>query len=344
MKNLIIRPTTLSIITTYQCTSACKDCCFQSTPLRKEKLTINEIRQYITESVEAYHTIKVLVLTGGECFLYGNKLDEIIKHANSLGLVVRVVTNGFWAKSYDKAKDRIESLIKVGLNEINFSTGDDHLQYVPIRNIKNGVIASLESGITTVVNVESNEVKQFNSKHFIEDESLSKYIDKGQLKIINGLWMPFTEATFNEIEDARKIRKIHFSDSHTRCTNLFNTITIDPNHRMIACCGLTSKYIKYLDLGNVKKNSIKELYERQFEDFLKIWVATEGPHKIMDFISQFLDIEIEYKSLHSCQVCAMIFNNDNILRIINDKYKDVYTNIILNHIFYKNQFSYENAE
>jgi MoaA/NifB/PqqE/SkfB family radical SAM enzyme len=107
MNDLVINPTTLSIITTYKCTSSCKDCCFQSNPQRKEKLTVPEIKKYISETVKAYSSIKVLVLTGGECFLYGKKLEDIIKHASSYGLITRIVTNGFWAKDYNKADETL---------------------------------------------------------------------------------------------------------------------------------------------------------------------------------------------------------------------------------------------
>jgi MoaA/NifB/PqqE/SkfB family radical SAM enzyme len=268
MSNLVINPSTLSIITTYKCTSSCKDCCFQSNPQRKEKLNVTDIKKYITETVNTFASIKVLVLTGGECFLYGKRLEEIIKHASSLSLMTRVVTNGFWAKKYDKANEKIKNLVEAGLNEINFSTGDDHLEYVPIEAIKNGITVSLEYNLTTVVNVESGAWKRFNFNSLKEDENLKGYVDSGKLKIINGIWIPFTRSTLNEAKTAKlKSNDMLKFKPYQRCTNLFHSITIDPNHRLMACCGLTSKYIKYLDLGNANKFPIKELYDKQFDDF-----------------------------------------------------------------------------
>jgi MoaA/NifB/PqqE/SkfB family radical SAM enzyme len=308
-------------------------------------LTVPEIKKYISETVKAYSSIKVLVLTGGECFLYGKKLEDIVKHASSYGLITRIVTNGFWAKDYNKADETINRLVVVGLNEINFSTGDDHLEFVPIETIKNGVLVSLKHNLTVVVNVESGGWKKFNFNSLREDMNLKEYIDSGKLKIINGIWIPFTRSTLDEAKNAKQISKDIFKfKPYQRCTNIFNSITIDPNHRMMACCGLTAKYIKYLDLGNVNKFPIEELYNKQFSDFLKIWIATEGPHKIMDFISKYTVLDdMSYTEHHACKVCEEIFNKAEYLEIIQREYRSVYSNVILKHLFNKNRSNHETS-
>jgi MoaA/NifB/PqqE/SkfB family radical SAM enzyme len=67
------------------------------------------MKSYIDQSVEAYpQSMVVLVLTGGECFLLGNKLEQIIEYATNKGLRVRVVTNGYWAKTYEIAKKKLQ--------------------------------------------------------------------------------------------------------------------------------------------------------------------------------------------------------------------------------------------
>lgn len=345
MVNLVIPPTTLSIITTYQCTSACKNCCFQSNPSRKEMLSVEDIKKYITDTTQAYPSLKILVLTGGECFIYGDKLEDIIRHAKSCNLPTRIVSNGFWAKTYEIAYQKLSKLVEAGLMEINFSTGDDHLEYVSVEYIKNGVLASMKCGLTAVVNVESAHDREFESSFFTTDSELAKYIESGQLKIINGIWMPFTQTTANKMKESKaKKEKGEFCAKDRGCEAMFNTITIDPNHRVIACCGLTSKQIKYLDLGDISKYPIKELYDKQFNDFLKIWIATDGPIAIMDFISKFIPINIDYRQQHSCLVCEKIFNTTQYLDILQNNYKERYLNTIIKHMFNQKQFNYEKTQ
>lgn len=144
---LVIKPLVLTFITTYTCTASCKDCCFGCNPNRNERLTEQEIIKYIDMSIKTYPSIKLLVLTGGECFLFGKKLDNIINHAFNNGLFVRVVTNGYWASNYKNAYNRLSRLSANGLKELNLSTGDDHIEFVPKDRIVSAARASMDLGI-----------------------------------------------------------------------------------------------------------------------------------------------------------------------------------------------------
>ena len=92
------------------------------------------ITKYIDEALDEYPTIQVLVLTGGECFLLGDTLVRIIQYATYKGLKTRVVTNGYWANTYESAFNRLKPLVNAGLYEINFSTGDEHAEFVSPEN------------------------------------------------------------------------------------------------------------------------------------------------------------------------------------------------------------------
>ncbi|MDR1225680.1 MAG: hypothetical protein LBK47_02125 [Prevotellaceae bacterium] len=262
------------------------------------------------------------------------------------GLLTRIVSNGFWAKDYDIALQRIQKLVEVGLDEINFSTGDDHLEFVPIENIKNATLASLKQNLTVAINVESADDRNFDSNYFFKDTNFNEYLINGKLKILNGMWIPFAQLPEKEIANNEdKILNFHkehvYLNKYTKCSNIFSGITIDPNYRMLACCGITSKNVHYLDLGDVRQHSIKELYDRQFNDFLKIWIATEGPHKIMDFIAVHSLVDTDYKRQHVCQVCEKIFSNTQYLQILKDNYRKIYSNILIKYFINKRELENE---
>ena len=44
----------------------------------------------------------------------------------------------------EKAAAKIDILMAAGLKEINFSTGDEHVKFVPINRVVNGVRAALD--------------------------------------------------------------------------------------------------------------------------------------------------------------------------------------------------------
>lgn len=141
---LVIPPTTLTFITTYTYSAACKNCCLNCNPKRRERLKISKMKRYLRQAVELYPTLKILVLSGGECFLLGEDLDKIVKYASQKGLFVRVVTNGFWAKTFKKAYLRLNKLVQLGLSEVNLSTGNEHQEWVSYDSIVNAAVASLK--------------------------------------------------------------------------------------------------------------------------------------------------------------------------------------------------------
>ncbi len=81
---ILIKPSTISFVTTFQCTAACKNCCFGCSPKMKKRLSLDEMKTYIDMAIMYYsESLKVLVLTGGECFLLKDDLIAIIKYGAS---------------------------------------------------------------------------------------------------------------------------------------------------------------------------------------------------------------------------------------------------------------------
>src|SRR5690242_4096278 len=115
----LMSPRTATVLASYNCTAACKHCCFDSHPGIKDRLSLDEIIKFIDDA-KSLETIKLVAFSGGECFLLGNDLDIAVEHASNLRLATRCVTNGYWATSEDDAFTRLERLKKAGLREINF--------------------------------------------------------------------------------------------------------------------------------------------------------------------------------------------------------------------------------
>ena len=338
-----IPPTTLTIITTFKCSAACNNCCFECNPGRKEKLPLSSAISHINYAISRFKKLQVVVLTGGECFLDMSYLLTLIKHIRSLNLICRVVTNGFWAKSEETAYDILHKCKEAGLNEINFSTGDENLEYVPIEHMKKAIYVAAKLNLTVIVNIEYGKDRKFKVENLLEDLTITKYasIQKSappKLSIINGLWMPFTKEALSHLPYLNK--KAHHPCKE-RCSNLFNTLTISPDNRLLACCGLPVLYIKYLDLGNLNIYPLDVLYNKQFSDFIKIWLFVDGPYKILSFIESKLGIELpECRVLsHTCFYCAALFTNPTYLAAAQKYYKEIFSSIMLRYAFLVKQLA-----
>lgn len=232
---------------------------------------------------------------------------------------------------------------EAGLTEINFSTGDDHLEYIPLDYVKNGIDAAVKLNLTVVVNIESGKDRIFNVDEFVKDEQISNLLTSDgislpRLTIINGVWMPFTQEALPFLPP---LDKEIFHPSKDRCKNLFTAITISPTNRLLACCGLPVTYLKHLDLGNLAHHSITTLYNKQFNDFIKIWLFVDGPYKILSFVGEKLKTTIpECEVLsHTCFYCAALFTNTVYLQTVQKHYREVFASVMLRYSFLINQIN-----
>ncbi|MBV9408392.1 MAG: radical SAM protein, partial [Candidatus Eremiobacteraeota bacterium] len=131
---MFVRPRILSILTTRRCTAACDHCCIGASPRATGAIPVPRIHGLIDEAAKI-PTIDRIVFTGGECFLLGEDLDRLIRHAHLTGFETRVVTNGYWAVNERAAAQRASALFAAGLDEMMLSTGTFHQQFVPVERI-----------------------------------------------------------------------------------------------------------------------------------------------------------------------------------------------------------------
>lgn len=312
-------PDCFSVITTYRCTAECQECCFECTTDDEHKLNIEDIKSAINDAV-SIGTIKYVVWTGGECTLLGETLVDGIAYANSMGLPSRIVSNGWWAKSEYSANRLLQKLINAGLRELNISTGDNHQEFVSAETAIRAAIVGAKLGLTSVISVERTKNSLFTvedilqNKEYIEFVNENKNIDK--FKIVNPVWVSFHEDTNYEYEDY----VLNNPDLNKGCNNLFTFIGVDPQGDYIGCCGLTMRYIPSMHLGNIKKSNAKEVYFRQYDDFLKRWIFVRGPLAIIRQLKVWDEtIEIP-KFPHNCMYCAYLYNNSKIREVISKNY------------------------
>lgn len=275
--------------------------------------------------IEYSKSLKVLVLTGGECMIYEDITKASIKYASSLGLITRIVTNGFWATTYKNALTKIKELKDCGLNEINFSSGIDHQQWVPFRKVRNAAVAASRIGFLPIINFESHEPTKFDNQLLdilLKDKTLSSLLNENKIKIERGVWMKFDNSKNDENNSitCEETGNTHNIIHTGRCTNLFNTIVINPYGECFACCGLCNEQNLFLRLGNIEKQHIKDIYETAFDDALKLWLYVDGPKSILKKLASMGLINtnnsiFQYKP-HICDLCRYIFQNVGILEAI----------------------------
>ena len=122
------------LMLTYQCNAACEFCYYHCSP-RKGGL------MPVATCLAAWRSLQTLAgagaeihLTGGEPFLYWDRLAEILTQgqAQGLGPVDLIETNGFWATDDGLVTERLNTLIALGMQRFKISVDPFHQEYVDI--------------------------------------------------------------------------------------------------------------------------------------------------------------------------------------------------------------------
>jgi hypothetical protein len=314
-------PTTLTLLATYQCTAACENCCFASHPGIEEKLPLWQMLEAIGQAAEM-RSMKLVVFSGGECFMLEDELVIAVARATELGLASRCVTNGYWAKSPDLAIARLAPLYQAGLREINFSTGDHHQKFVPVDCIAYGSAAAIRLGMNAVVVVERELGRSFEARTLLAHPAMLSVRDHPNLIVFDSPWMP--------MEDRSSVRHgaanlVNRGNLHRRgpCDSVLDTLVVNPRGEVGACCGLTREQIPELRIGTLEDGTLPELAALAGQDFLKIWLAVEGPEQILAWaatIDPAIDWENRYN--HHCDACRAIYDDARVRKVISAHWRD----------------------
>ena len=145
------RLTTIALLVTYQCNIECKHCGLSCSPREKEWISIDEMKELAIQASGL--GAECIVLTGGEPTLIGHEelcdYFKFIKKETSISNI-RIVTNGHWAKSYERAHAILKEWKNAGLDELNVSYGEFHQEFIPIENIGHAYKAGCDLGFGTI--------------------------------------------------------------------------------------------------------------------------------------------------------------------------------------------------
>ena len=330
----IMSPTVATVLASYNCTAACKHCCFDSHPGIRERLSLQEILTFI-DAARSFKSMRLIVFSGGECFLLGDDLAKSIRHASQLGLRTRCVTNGYWARTETLAYERLKILKDAGLSELNISTGDHHQKYVPQRSVINGALASLELKIPIVIMIEMQRDRKVTASDLRRDKRIAKALEATRgtkrLRMIESPWMPMSA---DEIIPQVKGRLVNHNNVYKRkgCNSVLTTIVVTPAKKVGVCCGLTRERIPELHLKLDGMEALGSAYYQAATDFMKIWLFVEGPDRILAWAAtKDESIEWENKFAHHCHSCLFLFDNVKVRRVIEDHYHEKVNEVLMRY-------------
>ncbi|MDA5341490.1 MULTISPECIES: radical SAM/SPASM domain-containing protein [Stenotrophomonas] len=302
-----LTPRTITMITTYGCTAECRQCCFESSPRIKGRLSLEEMKQSISDAKHSFTSLLVAVFSGGEATMLKADLSAAVAHATQEGLSTRIVSNGSWGRTLSSARRKIAELADAGLKELNLSTGKDHQEWVPAKSIMHCAVAAAEHGLFCLITVEADVEGSPHFRAVVEQPEVRALVQARKLFIQSNSWMPF-----HETDDARG-GTVTRQTLRRGCSQIFDNIVVTPYGEVSACCGLTLEHIPEMKLGSINDESASEIYRRQTNDFLKYWIHVDGPYKIIEKILPEQSANDLLKDVvHICQACVILHRSTEV--------------------------------
>jgi hypothetical protein len=223
-----------------------------------------------------------------------------------------------------------------GLKEINVSTGDFHQKFVAENRVINAVEVAVELGISTVVVVEMQKGSKVTANAFRKIPRIAELIsnckEKNKFQIIESPWMPYAYEAVIMQHDGRMINR-HNVHRRKGCESALSDIVATPTPRKLGlCCGLTREQIPELNATWVVGESLLEFHTRNASDFLKIWLAVDGPEQILAWAaSKNSSINWENRYSHKCHACVALYKDPLVSSAIRDHYKERLDDVLLRY-------------
>ena len=91
------------------------------------------------------------------------------------------------------------------------------------------------------------------------------------------------------------------------CDSIINTTTVMADGKIMACCGLGTRSIPELHVGDIDTDSFAAVDKKLNQDFLKKWIKVQGPERILAWAAT-KDPSINWENMyaHRCQACKRI--------------------------------------
>lgn len=316
----MIKPDNFAIHVTYTCPLTCAHCCFLSSPDRKEALPID----HIIDTIQSIDTsmIQLISFTGGEPFLLGNKLCDIVRAASEHGLTTRVITSAYFGKHYFIAERRLTELKKNGLNELTISWDDYHEKFVSFEHVYNVFWLAKKLELKMAINIVKGKNTNWTKNKLIK-----------ALGITNSDEELIMEADLNLTGRAETdlVHDVLYQESLGDvgpCPYVLSGPTLNANNKLLACCGVIPETNLLVLDHEFTPTNLSSALQKGSNNPLLNWIHLYGPHNILQYISERNGVEIPQNINGNCEACRILFHTPAISMHIQSAIKENGSNIL----------------
>lgn len=295
----------LGILLWNTCNARCSHCAVNSGPAEKCVMTDEQIFELIDGTF--YDCSQPSIgLSGGEAFVYFDRLCTIIQYATDKGALVSVNTNGFWGTTVDRAVEMVKRVKACGLVHMVVSIDEFHQEYVPVERVLNVVRACkrvhLEVEVQCVATKRSRRLADIFSEH--GDTLLN----------ITCREIPCHPVGRASVEIEEKDLFLNDTVPEGLCPSAI--LSISAYGKVIPCCN-TAGHLPSLEIGTIEE-SLPELNEKFLRDPLMGMLRLKGPKALWEAAVEAGYVRPDGGYIDQCHLCHDLFKNTEVAEALRE--------------------------
>lgn len=289
----------LVVSITNKCNASCKFCGISAINSNKfgDFMSIDILEKLCKESSKLAN-FQNIIFTGGEPFLYIDRVESVMYMLKTAKKNIGIVTNGFIFKNEETAKKIISRLSRNGLNFLQISTDQYHLEYINLNTIKKAILICKQYGISIILKI---GMQYFDNTYAKIIEGLSENIFDISVQFYP--IMPIGRAALLNEKNfySRPISKLDMMCKHS--TNMF----VDEKGEIYPCCFFARPAL--MSLGNIKNTSLKEALSIARTNIYYKEIYIHGFNKLIENFINNNVIRLDDKYVDTCHLCNDIFGS-----------------------------------
>ncbi len=286
----------MGLMLTYRCTAQCKMCITESSPARKEELSLEDGFHFIDQAKEFDLLISI---AGGEPFLLLDKLQALVEHAAAHGLTVCCVTNAYWATSHEKSLRTFKDLKDRGLTMVKVSVDDFHQEFIPMEHVANAIRAGIQAGLQVQIQNTCTSVNK-DTRYYAFCLKAFHNVDISKVGANEDTRLPIGRCSETYPEQDFKL----FEELRSEYSRCFKELIVDITGEVLPCCNPL-----IAPIGNLKKDSLKTILERAQSNFYFNLFKEKGPVSFARMLEKEKGISLsKLKFVNECHLCTYLFS------------------------------------
>lgn len=290
------------LLLTNRCNLQCAHCCLECSPQNNAELDDKLIERLIHD-LAFNPKIEIIGISGGEAFLYPEKVKRTIYLINQAGKKASVYTNGFWCNNFVDTYNKLRELKEQGLSIVLTSVDTYHQEIIASSNIKNLLDACNELDISTKIHTSATY------SNLEDNDKILSSLGKSKLRA-----NIVTSAVFPVGRAARSIKKediiVIQNLERLRCT-YDGLCSVDWNGNVLWCCSLHNKN---MIIGNVKDENINDILNNIRKNKVFMCILTKGIPYLASIIEKWKLGQLNKSYVNGCELCNSIFENSELLK------------------------------